>query len=81
MTDNLDVRALPSFANQIMNSLGCASIITLDESGLASSRPVRTITSDENFSRIIIPTDANLRKTRHVRNNPNIVLDYLDTPS
>ena len=81
MTDNPDVRTELNVANQIMTAAGCGSIITLDESGQVSSRPVRTLVSDENFTRITIPTDANSRKTRHVRNNPNIVLGYVDTPS
>jgi general stress protein 26 len=81
MPENPDVSAALNVANQIMSAAGCASIITLDESGLPSSRPVRTLLSDENFSHITIPTDSNSRKTRHVRNNPNIVLSYVDTPS
>ena len=81
MTDNPDVRTELNVANQIMTAAGCGSIITLDESGQASSRPVRTLVSDENFTRITIPTDANSRKTHHVRINPNIVLSYVDTPS
>ncbi len=38
MIDNPDVRTELNVANQIMTAAGCASIHTLDESGLASSR-------------------------------------------
>lgn len=81
MTDNPGVSNALSVANQIISAAGCASIITLDELGQPSSRPVRTILSDDNFSRITIPTDVNSRKTHHVRTNPNIVLGYVDLPS
>ncbi len=81
MIDDSDVEAVLDVANRIMTAAGCASLITIDESGLPSSRPVRTFPSDEQFTRITIPSDVNSRKTRQVGINPNVVLSYVDAPS
>ncbi len=81
MTDNHDIDTFLDVANQIMTAAGCASIITIDDSGLPSTRPVRTIPSDEQFTKITIPSDINSRKTQQLKNNPNVVLSYVDTPS
>ena len=80
MSEQSDTNMLLSTAKQIMTAAGCASLITVDESGLPSSRPVRTFPSDDEFTKITIPTDQDSRKTRHVRNNTNIVLSYVDGP-
>ena len=81
MSEDTDTKALLDAAKQIMNAAGCASLVTLDESGLPSSRPVRTFPSDDEFTEITIPTDLDSRKTHHVRKNGNIVLSYVDGPS
>ncbi|MDH3688389.1 MAG: pyridoxamine 5'-phosphate oxidase family protein [Gammaproteobacteria bacterium] len=80
MTQDSDIEELLKVAQQIMTAAGCASLITIDESGLPSSRPVRTFPDDE-YARIIIPTDQASRKTQHVRSNPNTVLSYVDAPT
>ncbi len=81
MTDDTDVGAVLEVASQIMAAAGCASLITIDDSGLPSSRPVRTFPSDEQFTRVTIPSDLNSRKTHQVRSNPYVVLSYIDAPS
>ena len=78
MVDDSNIEAVLDVANQIMTAAGCASLITIDESGVPSSRPVRTIPSDELFTKITIPSDVNSRKTRHVGDNSNVVLSYVD---
>ena len=81
MIEDSDIEGVLGVANQIASAAGCASLITLDESGLPSSRPVRTLPSDERFTSIVIPSDVNSRKTHQVGSNPNVVLSYVDTPS
>ena len=81
MTQDSDIKAVLDVAKQIMTAAGCASLITIDESGLPSSRPVRTFPSDDEFTSITIPSDVNSRKTHHVESNPNVVLSYVDAPS
>ena len=65
----------------IIDAAGCASLITVDEVDIPSSRPVRTFPSDDKFTTITIPSDVNSRKTRHVANNSKVLLAYVDTPS
>lgn len=81
MPEDSAIETVLDVVNQIMTAAGCASLITIDESGLPSSRPVRTFPSDDEFTKITIPSDVNSRKTRHVLNNPNVVLSYVDAPS
>jgi general stress protein 26 len=81
MTQSPDTKALLDAAKQIMTAAGCASLITVDESGLPSSRAVRTFLSDDKFTKIVIPTHPDSRKTVQVRNNSNVVLSYIDVPS
>jgi len=81
MSDDSDINAILDVASQIITAAGCASLITIDDSGLPSSRPVRTFPSDEQFAKITIPSDINSRKTRQVGNNPNVVLSYVDALS
>ena len=81
MTDDSDIKVVLDVAHQIMTAAECASLITIDESGLPSSRPVRTFPSDDEFTKITIPSDQNSRKTHHVRGNSNVVLSYVDTPT
>lgn len=79
MAEKSEIETVLGVAKQIMTAAGCASLITIDESGLPSSRPVRTFPSDDEFTKITIPTDQNSRKTHHVRSNSNVVLSYIDT--
>jgi general stress protein 26 len=81
MTKNSDIEALLDVGMQIVTAAGCASFITMDEIGLPSSRPVRTFPSDAEFTKITIPTDLNSRKTVQARNNPRVVLGYVDLPT
>ena len=80
MSEQTDTNTLLDAAKQIMSAAGCASLITIDESGLPSSRPVRTFPSDDEFTKVTIPTDQDSRKTHPVRDNGNIVLSYVDGP-
>ena len=81
MTQDYDIETLLRVAKLIMTAAGCASLITIDESGLPSSRAVRTFPSDDEFTKIAIPTDSKSRKTLHVRNNSSVVLSYIDAPT
>lgn len=81
MTQDSDIEVVLNVAKQIMTAAGCASLITIDEFGLPSSRPVRTFPSDDEFAGITIPSDVNSRKTHHIRSNPTVVLSYIDTPT
>lgn len=78
MEEKLDIKSLIEVAEQTVAAAGCASLITLDEEGLPSSRPVAAFAPDPEFSRIVIGSDTGSRKTIHVRNNPHIVLAYVD---
>lgn len=79
MSENID--AVLEVVSGIMDAAGCASLITIDGSGLPSSRPVRTFPSDDKFTHITIPSDVNSRKTRHAADNPKVLLAYVDAPS
>lgn len=81
MTQDSEIEALLDVGRQIMTAAGCASLITIDESGMPSARPVRTFPSDDKLTKITIPTDSNSRKTAQARNNSRVVLSYIDTPS
>jgi general stress protein 26 len=81
MTQDADIEALFDVAKQIMSAAGCASLVTIDESGLPSSRPVRTFPSDDELTKITVPTDSNSRKTVQARNDSRVILSYVDTPS
>ena len=81
MTQDSDIEALLEVGKQIMTAAGCASLITIDESGLPSSRPVRTFPADDELTKIIIPTDSNSRKTVQARSNSRVLLSYVDAPT
>ena len=81
MTQDSDIEAFLDVGRQIMTAAGCASLVTIDESGLPSSRPVRTFPSDDALTKITIPTDSNSRKTVQARINPLILLGYVDLSS
>lgn len=76
-----DTDAVLEVVRGIMDAAGCASLITIDEAGFPSSRPVRTFPSDDKLTEITIPSDVKSRKTRHAVDNPKVLLSYVDTPS
>ncbi len=78
MNQDADMKSLLDVAEQTVAAAGCASLITMDEAGLPSSRPVAAFPPDPGFSRIVIGSDTGSRKTVHVRNNPHVVLSYVD---
>lgn len=78
MTQNPTVKSLLDVAHQTVTAAGCASLITLDESGNPSSRAVAAFAPDADFSRIVVSTHPDSRKTKHVRSNPRVVLSYID---
>ncbi len=65
-------------ADRTVAAAGCASMITIDDGGLPSSRPVAAFPPDAGFSRIVIGSDTGSRKTEHIRRNANVVLAYVD---
>ena len=81
MTQDSDIEAILDVGKQIMTAAGCALLITIDEAGLPSSRPVRTFPSDDALTKITIPTDSNSRKTVQAGSNPRVLLSYLDLSS
>lgn len=78
MNEDTSINSLLYVAEQTIAAAECASLITLDEAGRPSSRPVAAFPPDPGFSRIIIGSDTGSRKTVHVRNNPHVVLSYVD---
>lgn len=81
MTQDSDIEIYMAVGRQIMAAAGCAVLITIDEAGLPSSRPVRTFPSDDALTKIAIPTDSNSRKTAQARSNPGVLLSYVDLSS
>ena len=81
MAQDSDIEALLDVGRQIMTAAGCASLITIDEAGLPSTRPVRTFPSDDELTKITIPSDSNSRKTVQAQNNSRVILSYVDTPT
>ena len=65
-------------AQQTIAAAGCASLITVDDSGYPSSRAVAAFPPDAEFSRIVIGTHPNSRKNAHVVRDPRVVLSYVD---
>ncbi len=80
-TQGSDIEALLKAANQMMTAAVCASLITTNESSQPSSRAVRPFPPDDDFTRIVIATHPDSRKTMHVRSNSNVVLSYIDVPN
>jgi general stress protein 26 len=78
MTQDPPVAALLDAALQTIEAAGCASLITVDETGLPSSRAVAAFPPDDNFARIVIGTHPASRKNLHVLSDPRVVLSYID---
>jgi general stress protein 26 len=78
MTQDPPVEALLDVAQQTITAAGCASLITLDETGHPSSRSVAAFPPDDDFARIVIGTHPDSRKNAHVLRDPRVVLSYVD---
>ena len=78
MTQDPSVKSLLDVAQQTITAAGYASLITVDESGNPSSRAVAAFPPDADFSRIVIGTHPDSRKTLHVRSDPRVVVSYVD---
>ena len=78
MTQSPAIESLLDVAQQTITAAGCASLITLDESGTPSSRAVAAFAPNAEFSRIIIGNHPDSRKTVHVQRDPRVVLSYID---
>ena len=81
MIQSSDNAALLNVAKQMIVAAECASLITVDQSGQPSSRAVRPFPPDDDFTKIVISTHPDSRKTVHVRNKSKVVLSYIDAPS
>ncbi|MFQ6022941.1 MAG: pyridoxamine 5'-phosphate oxidase family protein [Acidiferrobacterales bacterium] len=81
MTQSADIGRLLNVARQMMSAAVYASLITSDESGQPTSRAVRPFPPDEDFTRIVIATHRDTRKTLHVKRNARAVLSYIDAPN
>ncbi len=78
MTQDPSVKSLLDVAQQTITEAGCASLVTVDESGHPSSRSVAAFAPDADFSKIVIGTHPDSRKTVHVLRDPRVVLSYVD---
>ena len=78
MAGDSDTDSLLDVARQTIEASGCASLVTVDETGGPSARAVAAFPPDDDFSRIVIGTHPNSRKTVHVHNDPRVVLSYVD---
>ena len=78
MTREPSVDSLLDVARQTITAAGCASLITLDGSGDPSSRAVAAFPPDADFSRVVIGTHPDSRKTLHVQRDPRVLLSYVD---
>jgi len=78
MSQDATVNSVLDAARQTLTAAGCASMITVDETGLPSSRAVAAFEPDDGFSKIAISTHPDSRKTVHVQNDPRVVLSYID---
>ena len=81
MTQEQSVESLLDIARQTITAAGYASLITVEESGHPSSRAVAAFAPDADFSRIVIGTHPDSRKTVHVLRDPRVVLSYIDGPN
>ena len=78
MTEESSVKLLLDVAQETISAAGCASLITMDESGNPSSRAVAAFPPDADFSRIVIGTHPDSRKNAHVLSDPRVLLSYID---
>jgi general stress protein 26 len=78
MTQDPPVESLLDVAQQTITAAGCASLITVEESGHPSARAVAAFPPDEDFARIVIGTHPDSRKNAQVLRDPRVVLSYID---
>ncbi len=78
MTQNPSVESVLNVAQQTITNAGCASLITVDESGHPSSRAVAAFPPDADIARIIIGTHPDSRKSAHVLKDPRVLMSYVD---
>ena len=81
MNQESDVEVCLDVGRNIMAAAGCASLVTVDETGQPTSRPVRAFPSDDVLTTISIPTDSASRKTAQAKENPRFLLSYVDAAS
>ena len=81
MTRSDDVGTALDVANKMMAAAVYASFITNDASGQPTSRAVRPFLPDEDFTRIVVATHRDTRKTRDVQRVGTAVLSYIDAPN
>ena len=78
MTQDPSVKSVLNVAQQTIAAAGCASLITMDESGHPSSRAVAAFPPDANFARVVIGTHPDSRKNVHVLKDPRVLMSYVD---
>jgi len=65
INQDADINSLLDVAEQIVAAAGCASLITMGQTGHPSSRPVAAFPPDPEFSRIVLGSE-NHAGDRHV---------------
>lgn len=78
MTQDPSVKSVLDVAHQTIEAAGCASLITMDESGYPSSRAVAAFPPDADFARVVIGTHPDSRKNVHVLKDPRVLMSYVD---
>jgi len=78
MTQDPSVKSVLDVAQQTIAAAGCASLITMDESGHPSSRAVAAFPPDADFARVVIGTHPDSRKNVHVLKDPRVLMSYVD---
>ena len=73
--------SLLDIARRMIDAAGYAAMITIDDSGDPSARAVAAFPPDEGFSRVVIATHPDSRKTAHLERNPRLALSYIDGPN
>ncbi|MDX1711394.1 MAG: pyridoxamine 5'-phosphate oxidase family protein [Rhodovibrionaceae bacterium] len=78
MTQDSTISPVLDVAHKTIAIAGCASLVTMDETGWPSARAVAAFPPDENFSKMVIATHPDSRKTTHVKADPRVLLSYLE---
>lgn len=78
MTQDPSVKSVLDVAHHTIKAAGCASLITMDESGYPSSRAVAAFPPDADFARVVIGTHPDSRKNVHVLKDPRVLMSYVD---
>lgn len=78
MAGETDIDSLLVAARRTIDAAGCASLVTLDETGAPSSRAVAAFPPDDDFARIVVGTHPGSRKTVHVHDDPRVLVSYID---